>query len=76
MAILPLDKQTSDRVWIDVEGPFGETEKALLYETSAGRLWFPRSQLGARKKNAEGGHVRIEITRWVAQEKGLVKISR
>jgi hypothetical protein len=58
--------------WIDVEGPFETTDKAFLYETSVGRIWVPRSQCGARKKNPDGSHCRIEVTTWIAREKGLI----
>lgn len=69
----PLDKPESEYLWIDVEGPFDTSDKALLYETSVGRIWLPRSQCGARKKNPDGSHSRIEVSKWIAREKGLLR---
>ena len=59
-------------MWIKVTGPIRETEKAYLYETAAGEIWVPKSQLGARKKGPDGSHVKIELPRWIAKEKGLL----
>jgi hypothetical protein len=77
MSISADQKNASEFVWIDVTGPHNETDKALLYQTSEGdEIWIPRSQLGARKKGPDGGHVKIELPRWLAAEKGLVRPTR
>lgn len=78
MSIIAETKDKSEYVWIEVTGPLRETEKAFLYQTSEGdEIWIPRSQLGARKKAPDGvGHVKIEIPRWIAVEKGLARPSK
>lgn len=68
---IPEDRPVSDYTWIDVEGPFETSDKAFLYETCVGRIWIPKSQCGARAKNPDGSHRRIEITKWIAREKGI-----
>jgi hypothetical protein len=73
---IPNDLPPSEHIWIDVEGPFETSDKAFLYETKVGRIWLPKSQCGARKKNPDGSHCRIEITKWVAREKGLLRDGR
>jgi hypothetical protein len=72
MSRTPIDQQPSTHVWIEVTGPIRETDKAYLYETAAGEIWVPKSQLGARKKGLNGKHVKIELPRWIAKEKGLL----
>lgn len=58
-------------VWIEVSGMIRETDKAFLYATKIGEVWIPRSQLGARKKGPDGQHIKIELPRWIAVDKGL-----
>ena len=65
------EKKIPEYVWVAASGPMRETEKAFLYETGAGEIWITRSQLGARKKGPEGKHIRIELPKWLAIEKGL-----
>jgi predicted NUDIX family NTP pyrophosphohydrolase len=43
-----------------------ETAQAGLYETDDGELWVPKSQI------VDGDDEEIEITRWFAEEHGLV----
>lgn len=59
-----------ESVWIDVEGPLRETERAMLFDTDDGEKWIPRSQVGARRR--EGNRiVRLEVSRWWAGREGL-----
>ena len=57
--------------WINAKGPLEEREKALLLETDEGRLWVPKSQMGARKKDGDQ-IVRCEVALWWAEKNGLV----
>jgi hypothetical protein len=61
-----------DTCWIDVRGPTRETDKAFLYVTEIGDVWVPKSQIGGRKKNEKGEHVKIEMPKWLAENKGLI----
>lgn len=66
-------KPKSEYVWIDVSGPINEKPLAYLFDTDAGEIWIPKSQLGARKKTADlTGFKRIEIPRWLAAREGLI----
>lgn len=53
-------------IWIDVDGPLRETEKAVKYETDVGTIWIPKSVIGA---SAAG---RLELARWWAEKTGIV----
>lgn len=59
-------------IWIDVEGPLRETDQAVLYDTDEGEVWLPKSQIGAHK-DEDGKHTRLEITEWIAEQKGLTE---
>lgn len=72
-------------IWIDVVGPIRETDKAMLFETEQGEIWIPKSHMGAHKESdgptwgvvatpSETTHwSRLEVTRWIAEQKGLVE---
>jgi hypothetical protein len=59
-------------VWIDVTGPVRETDRAVLFDTTQGEKWIPRSQMGARKKDGEK-IVRLELASWWAEKELLAK---
>lgn len=50
------------------------TQNALLIQTSDGeQVWIPRSQIGENSDvTEEGDNGELEITEWIATEKGLV----
>jgi len=60
-------------IWIDVYGMRRETKLAILYETDEGEIWFPKSQVGAHATDKDGKHIRLEVTQWIAEQKGLIE---
>jgi predicted NUDIX family NTP pyrophosphohydrolase len=43
-----------------------ETTLAGLYETDAGEVWIPKSQI------VDGDDEMVEVERWFAEERGLI----
>ena len=58
-----------ETVWFDVE-EVRETEKAYLFNIEGDEMWVPKSQVRGRKKD-DGKIVRVELTSWIASQKGL-----
>lgn len=66
---MSLDGET---IWFDVV-EVDETEKAYLFtfEKVPDDLWIPKSQCGGRRRNENKKIVRVELSAWIAKEKGL-----
>lgn len=58
-----------ETVWYDVS-ELSETDLAYFFEIEGDEMWIPKSQLKARKKE-DGKIVRVELTTWIAEQKGL-----
>jgi hypothetical protein len=64
---------SGDTIWFDVV-EIAKTDKAYLFEFDGidEQLWIPKSQCGGRRKDEDGEVVRVELSKWIAKEKGLV----
>lgn len=71
---MPPLRENDETVWVDVQ-QLNETEKAWLFGLveSGEEVWIPKSQVRAKKKDADGTIGRIEITKWMARQKGIVE---
>ncbi len=62
--------KNDDTSWFDCTF-VRETELAMLLEIEGEELWIPKSQIGASKKK-DGKPIRVELTDWIARQKGLL----
>jgi hypothetical protein len=60
-----------ETTWFDVRDCERETEKAVWVEIDGNKIWLPKSQLKARKKDKSGRLVRVEVLTWWAKKAGL-----
>jgi hypothetical protein len=50
-----------------------ETDAAVLVEVEGQEVWFPKSHIGKDSEVKELGDTgTIEVTEWIAEQKGLV----
>lgn len=66
---------TGENKWvqIDVDSVDRVTEKALLTIIDGANHWLPKSQCNPKNMlSAEGQSGKMEISRWIAGEKGLI----
>lgn len=63
---------SGETMWFDVV-EVAQTDKAYLFtfEDLDEDVWIPKSQCGGRRRNDDGKVERIELSTWIAKEKGL-----
>ncbi len=63
-----------DVVELEVSEPVeAETSAAILVNIDGEKVWLPQSQIHADSEVYGKGHIgRLVITRWIAEQKGLV----
>jgi hypothetical protein len=63
-----------DCVELEIDTPVaGETSKALLVEFEGEKVWIPRSQIHDDSEVYAEGHTgTLIVSRWIAEQKGLV----
>lgn len=65
----------SEHLWFDVEQK-RETDSAYLFDfiEEGEEFWIPKSQVGAYLTDDDDEKiVRVELTHWIAKQKGLVE---
>lgn len=58
-------------VEIEVTEVLRESEKAYLFDIDGDEMWFPKSHIRTDTFGVGSKNVKVEVSKWIADEKGL-----